>query len=312
MVYGVYWYCFAFAFGITSFCFPSIWFGHVTTYRRRPVRQIHVIIWIKCFFCPPLIWSRWCDWHRHKTNLCKSNLKCSILFPPIVWIPTRSSEIHRSTSDAMISLLPKHKISTFTGDSMDWPHFITAFKDLVHDVVRSNSQRLSFLRGLLSPEVRSEIWNALNLPNMYWTVLSELEENCGHSTPGCCYVWLSVIMTMDLVGVTYCIHPAVLSNRLVWLPWDNCPPVRQELAGKALRLLAGGGPITFRLHSLYIQQLLVPTWTTFSPRAAVSENDLAGLIYFIRKVLTSRSQDSTIQRFRKRAEVRSSTGPTRC
>ena len=39
-----------------------------------------------------------------------------------------------------------------------------------------------------------------------------------------CYVWLSVIMTMDLVGVTYCIHPAVLSNRLVWLPWENCPP----------------------------------------------------------------------------------------
>ena len=68
-----------------------------------------------------------------------------------------------------------------------------------------------------------------------------------------CYVWLSAIK-MDSVGVTYCIHPAVLSNRLVWLPWDNCPPVRQELAGKALRLLAGGGPITFRLHTLYIQQ----------------------------------------------------------
>ena len=37
-------------------------------------------------------------------------------------------------------------------------------------------------------------------------------------------------MTIDLVGVTYCIHPAVLSNRHIWLPWDNCPPARQELA----------------------------------------------------------------------------------
>ena len=80
----------------------------------------------------------------------------------------------------MISLLPKHKISTFTGDAMDWPHFIAAFKDLVHDVVRSDSQRLSILRGLLSPEVRSEIGNALTSPDMYWTVLSELEENYGH------------------------------------------------------------------------------------------------------------------------------------
>ena len=66
--------------------------------------------------------------------------------------------------------------------------------------------------------------------------------------PIICYVWLSVIIMMDLVGVTYCIHPAVLSDRHVWLPWGNCPPVRQELAGKALRLLAG----VDRLHLGYI------------------------------------------------------------
>ena len=44
-----------------------------------------------------------------------------------------------------------------------------------------------------------------------------------------CYVWLSVIMTMDLVGVTWWIHPAVLSDGHVWSPWDKCPPARQEL-----------------------------------------------------------------------------------
>ena len=80
----------------------------------------------------------------------------------------------------MISLLPKHQITPFNGDPMEWPHFIAAFKDLVHDVVRSDSQRLSILRGLLTPEVRSEIGNTLTSPEMYWAFLEELEENYGH------------------------------------------------------------------------------------------------------------------------------------
>ena len=72
-----------------------------------------------------------------------------------------------------------------------------------------------------------------------------------------CYVRLSVIMTMDLVGVTWCFHPAVLSDRHVRLPLDNFPPARQELVGKHLQLLAG----VDQLHLRYIH-----TTTPFSSK----------------------------------------------
>ena len=48
-----------------------------------------------------------------------------------------------SVFNTVIGLLPKHEIKPFDGNPLGWPTFISAFKDLVHDVITSDSQILS-------------------------------------------------------------------------------------------------------------------------------------------------------------------------
>ena len=97
------------------------------------------------------------------------------------WIRQRSREANPTRlMDPMISLLPRHDIKPFNGDPLEWPIFIAAFKDVIHNVVPSDSQRLSMLRQLLKPEVQLDIGNTLNQPNMYWEALAELKNCYGH------------------------------------------------------------------------------------------------------------------------------------
>jgi len=67
------------------------------------------------------------------------------------WIQQKSTgSLRQTTSDAMLALLPHHKIHNFNGDYMKWPSFISAFKHLVHDVVSSDAQRFAILIGYLA------------------------------------------------------------------------------------------------------------------------------------------------------------------
>lgn len=67
----------------------------------------------------------------------------------------------------------------FDGDPRLFPDFISTFKAMIHDVVRSDAQRLSLLRTLLTKRVRDEVGSVLTSPDAYWTVLQRLEQCYG-------------------------------------------------------------------------------------------------------------------------------------
>ena len=98
------------------------------------------------------------------------------------WIEEREEPSRRKKTnlDAMITLLPKHEITPFDGDPLKWPFFIAAFKDLVHDVVSSDSHRLSLLSQYLTSDIQLDVGTSLITTKQYWEALEELEENYGH------------------------------------------------------------------------------------------------------------------------------------
>ena len=50
-----------------------------------------------------------------------------------------------------MSMLPNLK--QFSGDQREWPMFIQAFKNMVHDVFSSDAQRLSMLHSMLGDKL---------------------------------------------------------------------------------------------------------------------------------------------------------------
>ena len=63
------------------------------------------------------------------------------------WIADRKQVVQPlSACNPLIGLLPQHEIKPFDGNPLEWCSFISAFKDLVHDVITSDSQRVSMLR----------------------------------------------------------------------------------------------------------------------------------------------------------------------
>lgn len=95
--------------------------------------------------------------------------------------PPRQSIGQPSTSgfNWMSTLLPKIEIAPFNGDPRIWRSFARSFKELVHDVLPSNSQRIAALRNMLTPDVRHGFEQMLRNPSNYERVIDELHNKYG-------------------------------------------------------------------------------------------------------------------------------------
>ena len=79
----------------------------------------------------------------------------------------------------MMNVIPQLKIEPFAGDPKEWPNFVSSFKDMIHDVLPSDSQRLAVLKQLLTSEVRSYISEHLESGSNYYDALAELRKRYG-------------------------------------------------------------------------------------------------------------------------------------
>jgi len=77
------------------------------------------------------------------------------------------------------TVIPKTSITPFGGDPRAFPMFLSQFKTLVHDIVPGDGQRLAILRELLTPEVRVRFADTLDSPDLYQTVLKDLQRRYG-------------------------------------------------------------------------------------------------------------------------------------
>ncbi len=75
----------------------------------------------------------------------------------------------------LFNMLPKMELKQFSGNPKDWPEFIHMFKDMVHDVVPTNSQRMVILRQLLSSEAKAYIADYFASPGSYFAALHQLQ-----------------------------------------------------------------------------------------------------------------------------------------
>ncbi len=79
----------------------------------------------------------------------------------------------------LTTLLPKIEITPFNGDPRLWRSFSRFFKELIHDVMPTNTQRIVALRNMLAPEVRNGLEQMLRNPNNYERVIEELRNKYG-------------------------------------------------------------------------------------------------------------------------------------
>lgn len=84
-----------------------------------------------------------------------------------------------SAPNWLSTLLPKIQLPTFTGDPRLWRSFSRSFKELVHDAVPSDAQRIVVLREMLAPDVRHGLEQMLRNPSNYSRVLKELHNKYG-------------------------------------------------------------------------------------------------------------------------------------
>ena len=80
----------------------------------------------------------------------------------------------------LANVIPKVKIPPFNGDPKEWPTFISSFRDMIHDVVPSNAQRMAILKQLLTTEVRAYVAEYLSTPSLYYEALAALKKRYGH------------------------------------------------------------------------------------------------------------------------------------
>ena len=102
--------------------------------------------------------------------------------PKIDWIDEGDSPpiFGGHPSSLLTNMLPKFKIEPFNGNPKDWPNFSSSFRDMVHNVVPSNAQRLAILKQLLTSDVRMYIAEWLDRPEHYFDALRELKKRYGN------------------------------------------------------------------------------------------------------------------------------------
>jgi hypothetical protein len=79
------------------------------------------------------------------------------------------------------AMLPKIEITPYNGDPRAWHSFSRSFKELVHEVLPSNAQRIVALRNMLTPDVRQGFEAMLRNANSYDRVFEELHRRYGES-----------------------------------------------------------------------------------------------------------------------------------
>ena len=93
------------------------------------------------------------------------------------WIGQAATQDRRTIAKAT---LPALKLEPFNGDHTRWSEFAAGFKDLVHDVVDADYQRLQYLKMYLTPNVRSRISGLLSDPSTYQAALENLRNRYGN------------------------------------------------------------------------------------------------------------------------------------
>ena len=76
--------------------------------------------------------------------------------------------------------LPRLELPRFSGNPLEWPHFISMFKCLVHDMPLTDTQRMTYLQRALIGDAKRAIGGMLNHGNLYRNALLELEEQFGN------------------------------------------------------------------------------------------------------------------------------------
>ena len=69
---------------------------------------------------------------------------------------------------------------SFDGDPKGWPIFIQMFKQVMHDAVTSDAERIAHLDESLTSEIRKTIGGALLNPSLYLHALVELHKRYGN------------------------------------------------------------------------------------------------------------------------------------
>ena len=81
---------------------------------------------------------------------------------------------------AFMKSLPRLELPRFSGNPLEWPHFISMFKCLVHDMPLTDTQRMTYLQRALMGDAKRAIGGMLNHGNLYRNALLELEEQFGN------------------------------------------------------------------------------------------------------------------------------------
>lgn len=83
-------------------------------------------------------------------------------------------------SSAFMKSLPRLELPRFSGNPLEWPHFMSMFKCLVHDMPLTDTQRMTYLQRALIGDAKRAIGGMLNHGNLYRNALLELEEQFGN------------------------------------------------------------------------------------------------------------------------------------
>ena len=86
----------------------------------------------------------------------------------------------KEESPAFLKSLPRLELPCFSGNPLEWPHFISKFKCLVHDRPMTDTQWMTFLQGVIFGEAKRAIGGMLNHGNLYRNALLEQEEQFGN------------------------------------------------------------------------------------------------------------------------------------
>ena len=90
-----------------------------------------------------------------------------------------SPHAHVNQTSAFAKSPPHLDLPRFSGSPLEWPHFISMFKCLVHDMPLTDTQQMTYLQRALVGEVKRAIGGMLNHGHLYRNTLTELEEQFG-------------------------------------------------------------------------------------------------------------------------------------
>ena len=76
--------------------------------------------------------------------------------------------------------LSRLELPHFSGNPLEWPHFMSMFKCLIHDMPLTDTQRMTYLQRALIGDAKRAIGRMLNHGNLYRNALLELEEQFGN------------------------------------------------------------------------------------------------------------------------------------